>query len=46
VDFSFDKQGEDYRITAIEPVAAASGGTEAGSHAGHAASSGASGAPR
>ena len=25
VSFSFDKQGEDYRITAIAPLAAASG---------------------
>ena len=40
VDFSFDKQGEDYRITAIGPLAGAD------AHAGHAASAAASGASR
>jgi hypothetical protein len=40
VSFSFDKQGEDYRITAIAPLAGAD------AHAGHAASAAASGATR
>jgi Cu(I)/Ag(I) efflux system membrane fusion protein len=51
VDFSFDKQGDDYRITAITPGAAAPasakpGASAADPHAGHAAPPGASGAAR
>ena len=37
VNFAFDKQGEDYRITAIAPLAAAPGGSGANPHAGPAA---------
>jgi Cu(I)/Ag(I) efflux system membrane fusion protein len=40
VNFSFDKHGEDYRVTAIAPLAGAD------AHAGHAASAAASGASR
>ena len=40
VSFSFDKQGDDYRVTAIAPLAAAD------AHAGHTASAAASGASR